>query len=140
MFAGVAERAPERWQKLGLEDRRWNDLFQPQYLSVLDDDAIDENAVEKCSVDLVYRLGERAHLKLHAGPGRVSRTMQTPNGLQTVQDPDVRFILDLDLYTGAQTKLPEVMADLSALHEHADRVFSEAITDTLHEAMSPVEV
>ena len=127
-------------QQLDLDGRRWNDLFQPQYLSVLDDDSIDEASVAKCSVDLLLRLDERAGLKLHAGPGRVNRAVQTPNGLQNVQDPEVRFILDQDLYTNGQTQLPAVMDDLSALHAHADRVFSEAITDLLHEAMSPVEV
>ena len=124
---------------LGLEDRRWNDLFQPQYLSVLDDDGVDENKVLKCTVDLEMRLDGRASLKLHAGPGAVKRTLRTPEGLKTVQEQEIRFIFDQDLFVGKVT-LPEVTETLEALHGHADRVFSDAITDTLHDAMEAVEI
>lgn len=126
--------------RLELGDRRWNDLFQPQYLGVLDDDGVDESQVNQCSVDVQMRLDERAQLKLHAGPGRLSRTVKTPEGLRNIQDPEVHFIFDQDLYAGGNIKLPGVMETLSSLHRHADRLFSEAITDVLHTAMEPVEV
>lgn len=125
---------------LGLEARRWNDLFQPQYLAVLDDDSVDESKVTKCAVDLEMRLDERAALKLHAGPGSVKRTVRTPEGLKTVQEKETRFIFDQDLFVPGKVKLPEVMKALEALHGHADRVFSDAITDTLHDAMEAVEI
>ena len=126
--------------KLDLEGRRWNDLLQPQYLGVLDDDGIDEQRVNKCAVDVELQSGEQTYLKLHAGPGRVNRTVKTPNGVQTIQEPEVHFILDQDVYARGNIQLPGVMETLSALHEQADRVFSDAITDVLHEAMEPVEV
>ena len=125
---------------LGLEDRRWNDLFQPQYLGVLDDDSVDESKVTKCAVDLEMRLDERAALKLHAGPGSVKRTLRTPEGLKTVQEKETRFIFDQDLFVQSKVKLPEVTETLEALHGHADRIFSDAITDALHDAMEAVEV
>lgn len=125
---------------LGLEGRRWNDLFQPQYLGVLDDDGVDEGKVTKCSLDLEMRLDERACLKLHTGPGSVKRTLRTPEGLKTVQEKETRFIFDQDLFVQSKVKLPEVMETLEALHGHADRVFSDAITDVLHDAMEAVEV
>lgn len=124
---------------LGLEGRRWNDLLQPQYLSVLDDDGVEENTVSKCAVDVEMRLDERAFLKLHAGPGAVKRTVRTPEGLKTIQEKELRFIFDQDLFVGKVT-LPEVMETLEALHGHADRIFSDAITDTLHDAMGAVEI
>ena len=124
---------------LGLEGRRWNDLLQPQYLGVLDDDSVDEKSVSKCAVELEMRLDGRAALKLHAGPGSVKRTLRTPEGLKTVQENEVRFILDQDLFVGKVT-LPEVTETLEALHGHADRIFSDAITDVLHDAMEAVEL
>ena len=125
---------------LGLEGRRWNDLIQPQYLAVLDDDGVDENSVTKCAVDLELRLDERASLKIHAGPGTVKRAVRTPQGLQTVQEKETRFIFDQDLFVHGKVKLPEVTETLEALHGHADRIFSDAITDVLHDAMEAVEI
>ena len=127
-------------EKLELTHCRWNDLLQPKYLGVLDDDAVDEADVVKCAVDVEQKLDERCNLKLHAGPGTIRRAVRTDKGLQTVQEPETRFILDLDLYSGGKIELSDVAETLERLHAHADRVFSDAITDTLHDAMSPVEL
>ena len=127
-------------EQLGLTGRRWNDLLQPQYLGVLDDDAVDEDDVVKCSFDLERRLGERFSLKLHSGPGSIRRTTRTEAGLKTVQEQETRFILDLDVYAPGDTALGAAAETLQQLHEHADRVFSGAITDVLHDAMEPVEL
>ena len=126
--------------QLGLTGRRWNDLFQPQYLGVLDDDGIDEAKVNKCSVDLEMKLDDRAAVKLHAGPGMVKRSVRTPAGVQTVQEQESRFIFDQDIYMGGKLALTEVTDILAQLHDHADRLFSDAITDVLHEAMEAVEL
>ena len=125
---------------LGLEGRRWNDLLQPQYLGVLDDDDVDEKNVSKCAIELEMRLDGRAALKLHAGPGSVKRTLRTPEGLKTLQEKETRFIFDQDLFVQGKVKLPEVTETLEALHGHADRIFSDAITDVLHDAMEAVEL
>lgn len=127
-------------EKLELRGRRWNDLFQPQYLGPLDDDQINEAEVSKCATEVEMKLGGRCALKLHAGPGLINRTVMTPGGVQTVREPEVRFIFDQDIFVSGNVKLPTVMETLEELHGHADRVFSEAITDVLHEAMSPVEL
>ena len=125
-------------EKLGLTERRWNELLQPHVLSVLDDDAVEEAEIVKCSVDVERRLGERFGVKLHAGPGNIRRTTRTGAGLQTVQEPETRFILDIDVYSTGSTPLGAAAETLEQLHEYADRFFSEAITDTLHDAMGPV--
>lgn len=127
-------------EKLGLTGRRWNDLFQPQYLGVLDDDGIDEASVSKCAVDVQMKLDGRAGVKLHAGPGVVKRTVVTPGGVQTVQEQEQRFFFDQDLFASGRTRIPEVMETLEALHGHADRLFSDAITDVLHDAMEAIEL
>ena len=124
--------------KLDLRGTRWNDLFQPQYLGVLDDDGIDEASVSKCATEVERKLDERCNLKLHAGPGLINRTVRTANGVQTIREPETRFIFDQDLYAAGNIKLPAVMDTLEELHDHADRIFSDAITDVLHDAMEPV--
>ncbi len=127
-------------ERLGLSGRRWNDLLQPQYLGVLDDDGLEESDVVKCAVDVERRLGERIGVKIHAGPGSIRRTTRTDAGLQTVQEKETRFILDLDVYAGGNTALGAAAETLEQLHTHADRIFSDAITDVLHDAMEPVFV
>lgn len=125
---------------LDLENCRWNELLQPKYLGILDDDDIDESAIGKCAVEAEQKLDAECNLKIHAGPGSIRRSVVTEKGLQTVQDPEVRFILDIDFFSGGQTELSSVAQRLEALHTHADRIFSDAITDVLHEAMCPVEL
>ena len=126
--------------RLDLHGRRWNDLFQPQYLGPLDDDAIREEDVSKCATEVEMKLDGRCSLKLHAGPGMINRAIRTAGGVQTLRDPEVRFIFDQDIFAAGNIKLPAVMETLEELHNHADRIFSDAVTDTLHEAMGPVEI
>ena len=84
-------------------------------------------------------VAEQIGLKLHAGPGTVKRTVMTPEGLRTVQEREARFIFDQDLFAMGHTRVPAVTETLERLHECADRVFSDAITDVLHDAMEAVE-
>ena len=127
-------------EALGLEGRRWNDLVQTRYLGVLDDDDIDESSILKCGTDAEMKLSGGCAVKIHAGPGFVKRAIRTPKGLHQVQEPKPRFIFDQDLYRAGKLDIQEVPAALDSLHGHADRLFSEAITDVLHNAMSPVIV
>lgn len=125
---------------LGLEDRRWNDLIQPQYLGVLNRGDIEERSVSRCTVDVERELDARCSLRVHAGPGSIQRTIRTETGVQTLNEPEPRFILDLDVFAAGQLRLETAAETLELLHRHADRQFSEAITDTLHAAMEPVEI
>ena len=127
-------------EKLDLAGVRWNDLFQSQYLGPLDSDEIREADVSKCATEVEMKLDGRSMLKLHAGPGLINRTVRTASGVQTVREPEARFIFDQDLFSAGNIRLPTVMQTLEELHSHADRVFSEAITDMLHDAMVPVEL
>lgn len=124
-------------EALGLAERRWNDLFQPPYLSVLDEDEVDEQSVTKCSIDVERKLDAQTGLKLHAGPGLVQRNIRVGNKIQQVQEKDVRFIFDQDLFSTGKVKIPVVAETLEHLHEHADSTFSDAITTVLHDAMEP---
>lgn len=124
-------------EQLGLSGRRWNDLLQPAYLGILDEDEIDEGSVTKCSVDIERRLDTRAALKLHAGPGLIQRNIRNGNQIQQVQEKEVRFILDEDVYSITKVKPAAVVETLGMLHDHADSIFSDAITTVLHDAMEP---
>ncbi len=126
--------------RLGLEDLRWSDLIQSRYLSVLDSDDVDEQSIAKCTIEVEMQLDEYCHLDLHAGPGLIKRGMQTPQGMRQVQEKGVCFIFDQDIFVIGPVKMQDAVSRLELLHEHADRLFSEAITDTLHNAMEPVIV
>lgn len=126
-------------ERLGMEHCRWNDLIQSAYLGPLDDDGIEEESLTKCSVDVeMKRPG--CLLRLHAGPGFIKRAIMGPKGLQQLQEPKPRFILDMDLFSAGTLQLKEAAGILETLHTEADRVFSGAITELLHEAMEPVEI
>ena len=105
-------------EQLGLTGRRWNDLLQPPYLGILDEDGVDEASVAKCSVD-------------------VERNIRSGNQVQQVQEKEVRFIFDQDVYSTGKVKVAAVAETLNALHAHSDSVFSDAITTVLHDAMEP---
>lgn len=124
-------------EQLGLVGRRWNDLLQPAYLSVLDEDEVDEGKIIKCSVDIERRLDERATVKLHAGPGFVQRNVRNGNQVRAMQEKEVRFIFDQDVYSSAKVKNATVAETLELLHGHADSIFSDGITTVLHDAMEP---
>ena len=97
---------------------------------------MNEDDVVKCAVDIERHLDPRCGLKLHAGPGKLSRTIRG----KTVQEQETRFILDMDVYASGKTQLGAAAETLEQLHSHADRLFSDAITDVLHDAMEPVEI
>lgn len=124
-------------QNLGLEGCRWSELIAAQYLGPLAMPEANERDVIRCSVDVETRLDEHCAMKLHAGPGFIKRNIRTPESVQTVQEKQARFILDMDMYSGGKIQLHSAASVMDAIHAHADRVFAEAITDRLHEAMEP---
>ena len=73
----------------------------------------------------------------HAGPGFVQRNIRSGNQVQQVQEKEVRFIFDQDVYSTGKVKVAAVAETLNALHAHSDSVFSDAITTVLHDAMEP---
>ena len=92
------------------------------------------NAISREQLGLTGRL---AALKLHAGPGFVQRNIRNGNQVQQVQEKEVRFIFDQDVYSTGKVKVAAVAETLNALHAHSDSVFSDAITTVLHDAMEP---
>lgn len=116
---------------LQLEGRPWRELFQPACLGPLAEEDVDEAATGKCSVETEMGFRDGTRLKLHAGPGLLKRGQQ--------QDPEVKFILDIDCSAAGQLEGGQVPERLGHLHAHASHTFQGAIGQELHEAMGPVE-
>lgn len=117
---------------LELEDEPWRELISQPYLGVLAEEDVDERAARKCSVDVELNLDSSCRVKLHAGPGMVKAN--TPNAQQ---DPEVKFILDMDLFMEGQIDPRMAAAGLETLHGHSTPLFQGAITDKLHSALEP---
>ena len=117
---------------LELEDEPWRELISAPYLGVLAEEDVDERTARKCSVDVELSLGSSCHVKMHAGPGMVKPTVQN-----VPQDPEVKFILDMDLFMGGQIDPRMAAAGLETLHGHSTPLFQGAITDKLHAALEP---
>lgn len=118
-------------QQLGLEGVPFRELIAPSYLGVLAQPEVDERSVGRCSIDLEMSIRGGCKAKLHAGPGLVNR-----NGKQ---DPEVKFVLDQDLYMPGNVPVNLSAGALQTLHGQAYPIFRDAITQRLHEAMEPEE-
>ena len=90
------------------------------------EDDIDENRVTQYGCDLTVKLDSSCYAKIHAGPAALKNQDA---------DPEVKFILDLDLFMSGNVPCTLAAASLETLHGHAGRVFEGAITDTLRDAM-----
>ncbi len=114
---------------LGLQGTPWNDLIQPAWLGVLDEEDVPEMAVVRAGVDAELMLPGKLRLKGHGGPGRIQ--------IQGKPEQEVRYMLDFDLSCNEKTEINQAAGMLDKLHEQADKVFQGAITIRLHEAMDP---
>ena len=118
--------------QLGLEGVPFSELIAPCYLGPLAEEDVSEAAAARCSVDTEMAIRGGCRVKLHAGPGLVKR-----NG---VEDKEVKFIFDQDLYMPGQLQLNLAAGALQTLHAQADSLFRGAVTERLHEAMEPEEI
>lgn len=114
---------------LGLEGVPFRELIRPCYLGPLAEADVAEIATTRCSVDCELTIRGGCRAKLHAGPGLVKR-----GGME---DKEVKFIFDQDLFMTGQLQLNLAVGALQTLHSQADSIFRGAITDKLHEAMEP---
>lgn len=118
-------------QALDLTGTPLRELFTSCYLGPLAMEAFPEQASTRCSVDSEFPIQHGCRLRLHAGPGLIRQGMKP--------DPEVKFILDLDLYMPGKIPVNYSAGAMQTLHQQAFPIFRDAITDTLHEAMEPTE-
>ncbi len=116
---------------LQLESTPFRELIQPQYLGVLANEQISETSATRSTVDAEFALRGGCRAKIHAGPGLVKRA--------GMQDKEPKFVLDLDLYMIGNMAVNLSAGALQTLHAQAISLFRGAITDTLHDAMEPVD-
>lgn len=114
-------------KKLGLEGVPYRELISPCYLGILAEEDVLETATIRSSVDVDTALRGGCRLKLHAGPGNIK--------IGNRPDPEVKFVLDMDLYMPGKTEVNYSAGALQTLHSQSYSVFRGAITDTLHDAM-----
>lgn len=116
-------------RELELEDIPFRELISPCYLGILAEEEIRETASSRSCVEAELAIRGGCRAKIHAGPGLVKRG--------GVEDKEVKFIFDQDLYMPGQVALNLAAGALQTLHSQADAIFRGAITDTLHQSMEP---
>lgn len=116
-------------RSLNLEGTPFADLIQPGYVGLLGEEDVKENAFIRTLQQVELRLSGGCQLKLSCGPGLVKRN--------NVEDKEIKYILDNDIYMSGKVELRETTAALNVVHTHADRIFRGAISQELHEAMEP---
>lgn len=119
-------------KNLGLADEKWSDLFSPSYIGPLSEPDLREDDVLTCATDLLFKLDSSCQAKIHAGPGRLQTNQ--PNA---PEDPEVKFILDMDLSMNGNVPCTLSAGGLETLHAHATELFEGAITDRLRTALDP---
>ena len=116
-------------EELGLQDRRWNELLQPAFVGLLDEEDVQDGDFLRCTQDAELKARGGCRVKLHAGPGMIRR--------RGIAEQTARFILDLDVYMQGKVQPAHLTGALQTVHLNADTVFRNAITDELHDAMEP---
>lgn len=117
---------------LGLEKTAWAELIAPAYSAPLRESDVREDSFLACNSDLLVKPDSSTQAKIHAGPSVVRNN--TP-GAQ--QDPELKFVFDLDLSMGEKVPCTLSAGALETLHGHAGRIFEGMLTDRLRSAMEP---
>lgn len=115
-------------KRLSLEDVPFRELISPAFTGPLQLGIVPEQSFSRCSVDSDFPLKSGTRVKLHAGPGYVQRGPQ--------KDPEMKFILDFDLYAAGRLLVDHCASILSNLHSQAYPLFRGAITQKLFDAMN----
>ena len=119
-------------QRLDEVGTPWSDLIAPVYLGAMQEPDISEADVLNSGVDLLLKLDNSCQTKIHAGPGRLKVT-----NANVPQDPEIKFVLDMDLVMNGNTPCTLAAAGLETLHAHATRIFEGALTERVRQAMQP---
>jgi len=118
-------------QKLGLEGTPWCALIAPAYLGAFAEPDVREEHVLAGGCDLQLQLDSSCRAKIHAGPARLQN--KTPNA---PQDPEVKFVFDMDLSMTGNTPCTLAAAGLETLHGHSTRLFEGAVTMHMKSVLS----
>ena len=117
-------------QRLGLEHTDWVELFAPAYLGPLAEEDVREENILSSGCDMLLKLDSSCQAKIHSGLGRVKT-----NAPSAPEDPEVKFILDMDLSMLGNTPCTLAAAGLETLHGHGLRLFEGAVREPLRAAL-----
>ena len=117
-------------KRLDLEGTPWTELFNPAYTGPLDEPDVREEDFLNCNCDFQLKLDSSCVGKVHAGPGRIKNNVPG-----APQDPEVKFVFDMDLSMNGNTPCTLAAPAMETLHGHATRIFEGAMTETLRNAM-----
>lgn len=118
-------------KRLELEGTPWTDLIAPAYTGALGDPDMNEDDFLNYGTDLNLKLDNSCRAKIHAGLARLQ--LKAPNA---PQDPEVKFIFDMDLSMSGNIPCTMAAGALETLHVHGGRIFEGAITEELRGALS----
>lgn len=122
-------------ETLGLQENAWRDLIQTGYLGLMADEDAQESAFSKNEQTVLVAMPGGAKANIKCGPGLLRKVNH-----RTGQAKEEKvFMLDLDLFMEGKTPLKQAVPALNVVHGNAGSLFRGAITDTLFEAMEPVE-
>lgn len=117
--------------RLGMDVKTpWTELIAPAYTAPMREEDIREENVLGCNCDLLLKLDSSCQAKVHSGPAQIR-----VKGQNAPQNPELHFILDLDLSMGGNVPCTLSAASLETLHAHAGRIFEGAISEKLRSAM-----
>lgn len=114
---------------LSLEQVPLSELLTAGYLGVLAEEDVQEQQVPVFTQESEMLLSGGCRLKLRTGFAKVK--------VNQVEDKELKFMLDIDLFMMGNVPVAHSAAALQTVHLQADRVFRGAITDTLHDALEP---
>ena len=113
--------------KLGLDDRKWNELLQPHILGIMTRDV--EDGINSFVMESEYHNDKsNTNTKTHFELVRVNDERVTS------------FLIDCDYFYGENCSVQERKTISELLHEQSNSFIRNAITDELHNAMEPEDI
>ena len=133
--AGAAEEIYEAISDLCVSMKAEDYLTMPDI--IYDDvpvalDASARKSYERLEKDMLLQVDEDSLVVANTAGVLTGKLLQLCNGALYDEKGEARTVHDC--------KLDAFMETLEQLHDWADRLFSDAITDVLHDAMEPVEI
>ncbi len=116
-------------QKLELEDTPWRELIAAPYLGPLAQADVAEERCTTCNTQFDVALDNSCRVKVAAGHAKMKSLPNAP------ADPEIKFVLDFDLYMGGELTPMLSAGALETLHGHSTALFEGAITDKLRQAL-----
>ena len=115
--------------QLGLEGTPWRELLVPSYIGPLQE--VPEDRVPTWKSEMAFQLDSSCRARVQSAQVRI-RPREAPQ-----QEGELQFLLDLDLWMGDKVACTLAAGALETLHIHAGRLFENAITDRLRQALDP---